>query len=73
MGLTNQQKLYGLPDYYLLLMIGDNEVCGIIDEKTMDKIDNDILFDCGFYLEKVNFDMLYSQALTILKEEELIN
>ena len=57
MGLTEQQKLYILSDYYLLLMIGDDEVCGIIGEYTASKID---------------FDGLYIQAIRILEDEKLI-
>ena len=57
MGLTEQQKLYILSDYYLLLMIGDNEICGIIGEYTASKID---------------FDDLYIQAIRILEDEKLI-
>lgn len=72
MGLTNQQKLYGLPDYYLLLSIGDNEIFGLIDENNCEKININDLVNIGFYLKKVNFDKLYSEGLNIIKEENLI-
>ena len=72
MGLTNQQKLYGLPDYYLLLSIGDNEIFGLIDENNCAKINTNDLANIGFYLKKVNFDKLYSEGLNIIKEENLI-
>ena len=72
MGLTEQQKLYILSDYYLLLMIGDDEVCGIIGEYTVSKIDLDKLRNCGFYLKKIDFDDLYIQAIRILEDEKLI-
>ena len=72
MGLTDQQKLYGLPDYYLLMMLGDNEVCGLIDCKNAKKINLDDLKDCGFYLKRVSFDELYTQGLNIIKDENLI-
>ena len=72
MGLTDQQKLYVLPEYYLLLTIGDNEICGLIDDNTVNIIDIIQLNNCGFYLEKINFDSLYSEGLRIIKEEKLI-
>lgn len=72
MGLTDQQVLYELPEYYLLLMLGDNEVCGLISRDNAKKINLDDLKDCGFYLKKINFDELYSQGLNIIKDEKLI-
>ena len=72
MGLTEQQKLYILTDYYLLFTIGDDEFCGIISGYTASDIDLDKLHNCGFYLKKIDFDYLYIQAITILKDEKLI-
>lgn len=72
MGLTEQQKLYNLSDYYLLLMIGDDEICGIISQDNASKIDLNKLYDCGFYLKKANFDELYAQGLNIIRDEKLI-
>ena len=72
MGLSDQQKLYTLPKYYLLLMLGDNEICGIVSQDNAKKINFDDLRKCGFYLEEINFDELYSQGLNILQDENLI-
>lgn len=72
MGLTDQQKLYTLPEYYLLMMIGDNEICGLISVENAEKIDLKELENCGFYLKKINFDTLYAQGLNIIKDENLI-
>lgn len=72
MSLTDQQKLYNLSNYYLLLMIGDDEVCGIISQDNALQIDLNQLYDCGLYLKKANFDELYSQGLNIIKDEKLI-
>lgn len=72
MGLTAEQKLYTLPDYYMLLIIGDNDIIGLIDEETRNEIDECELESIGFYLQKVNFDDLYTTAFNILKEEGLI-
>lgn len=72
MGLSEQQKLYDLTDYYLLFTIGDDELCGIIGEYTASDIDLDKLRNCGFYLKKIDFDDLYIQAVAILKDEKLI-
>lgn len=72
MELTDQQKLHDLPKYYLLLMIGDNEICGLISKETRNQIDSDSLHQCGFYLEQIDFTKLYTQAYDILKDEKLI-
>ena len=72
MGLTDQQKLYALPEYYLLMMLGDNEVCGLIDYNNAKKINSAALEDCGFYLKRINLDELYTQGLNIIKDENLI-
>lgn len=72
MDLDNQEKLYALPAYYLLLIIGDDDVCGIISSDNAEKINVRDLQDCGFYLKKINLGELYSQGLDILKDEQLI-
>ena len=72
MGLTDQQKLYALPEYYLLMMLGDNEVCGLIDYNNAKKINLEDLKDCGFYLKRIKLDELYTQGLNIIKDENLI-
>ena len=72
MGLTDQQQLYGLPEYYLLMMLGDNEVCGLIDYNNAKKSNSEALEDCGFYLRRINLDELYTQGLNIIKDENLI-
>lgn len=72
MGLTDQQKLYALPEYYLLMMLGDNEVCGLIDYNNVKKINLEDLKDCGFYLKRIKLDELYTQGLNIIKDENLI-
>lgn len=72
MGLTDQQKLYVLPEYYLLMMLGDNEVCGLIDYNNAKKINLEDLKDCGFYLKRIKLDELYTQGLNIIKDEDLI-
>lgn len=72
MGLTDQQQLYGLPEYYLLMMLGDNEVCGLIDYNNAKKINLEDLKDCGFYLKRIKLDELYTQGLNIIKDENLI-
>lgn len=72
MDFTDQQKLYALPEYYLLLIVGDNDIVGLIDEETRDKIDECELESLGYYLEKVNFSELYLIAKEILEEEEFI-
>lgn len=74
MGLTPQQQLYPLQKYkyYLLLMIGDNEICGIIDEYIAEQINKQKLKETGFYIEEIDFNTLYTQALTILKDEKII-
>lgn len=72
MGLTDQQQLYVLPEYYLLMMLGDNEVCGLIDYNNAKKINSEALEDCGFYLKRINLDELYTQGLNIIKDENLI-
>lgn len=56
MGFTDQQKLYDLPEYYLLLIVGDNDVVGLVDEEIRNKIDECELESLGYYLEKVNFE-----------------
>ena len=72
MGLTDQQRLYTLSKYYLLLMLGDNEICGLISEDNAKQINVDDLKNCGFYLKKVNLDELYKQGLDIIRDEQLI-
>lgn len=72
MGFTDQQKLYTLPEYYLLLIIGDNDVIGLVDEEIRNKIDECELESLGYYLQKANFGELYLTAKEILEEEELI-
>ena len=72
MGLTDQQKLYTLPEYYLLMMLEDNEVCGLIDYNNAKKINLEDLKDCGFYLKRIKLDELYTQGLNIIKDENLI-
>lgn len=72
MGLSDQQKLYMLPEYYLLMMLGDNEICGLISRDNAKKINLKDLKDCGFYLKHIKFDELYAQGLNIIKDENLI-
>lgn len=72
MGLTDQQKLYSLSNYYLLLMVGDDEIYGIISQDNALRVDLNQLYDCGFYLKEANFDELYAQGLNIIKDEKLI-
>ena len=72
MGLTDEQQIYGLSDYYLLIMLGDNEICGLVNKQTHDLVDIKMLTDCGFYFEKIDFDELLFQAHQILQDEELI-
>lgn len=72
MGLTEQQRLYGLSDYFLLLTIGDNDICGLISKENANKINKNELLKLGFYIKKIDFDELYSQGLTILRDEQLI-
>lgn len=72
MGLTDQQKLYALPEYYLLMMLGDDEICGLIDCENAKKINAEDLKDCGFYLKRITLDKLYTQGLNIIKDENLI-
>ena len=72
MGLTDQQKLYVLPEYYLLMMLGDDEICGLINRENAKKINAEDLQDCGFYLKRIKLDELYTQGLNIIKDEDLI-
>ena len=72
MELTDEQQMYTLPDCYLLLMLGDNDVCGIVSNNIYDIVDAEALADCGFYFKKINFDTLLSQAYQILRDEGLI-
>lgn len=72
MGLSDQQKLYMLPEYYLLMMLGDDEICGLISRENTEKINLEDLKDCGFYLKRIKFDELYAQGLNIIKDENLI-
>ena len=72
MGLTDQQKLYVLPEYYLLMMLEDDEICGLIDYNNAKKINLEDLKDCGFYLKRIKLDELYTQGLNIIKDENLI-
>ena len=67
-----QQELCMPSVCYLLIMIGDNEICGIVDEENALKADSHKLAASGFYLDKIEVDFLYKQALDILQEEEII-
>lgn len=72
MSFTEEQRMYGLSDYFLLLTIGDNDICGLISKENVNKINKNELSKLGFYIKKINFHELYSQGLTILRDEQLI-
>lgn len=64
MGLTDQQKLYGLPNYVLILK--NNEIVGLMsyDDFSFSKI-----FESnGYILKPVNFDHLYTEGIKIQQQ-----
>ena len=64
MGLTNQQKLYQLPNYVLLLK--DHEVVGLIS--CDDLCFSEIFESNGYTLKQVNFDYLYTEGIKIQQQ-----
>lgn len=76
MGLTEQQKLYGLPDYFLMYCYDTHEIIGIISEEMFDNLIEEELFklfnEKHIALTKVNFNNWFDKGYSFLKSEGLI-
>jgi hypothetical protein len=67
MGLTDQQKLYMLPNYVLILK--DNKIAGIMSCNDFSfSSDSKVFEENGYTLQIVNFDVLYSKGVRIRED-----
>ena len=75
MGLTDQQKLYSLPDYFLIYCYETHEIIGIISEEKFDELLEEDLFKLSnekkIDFTKVNFDKWFDKGSEFLKSEGL--
>lgn len=67
MGLSDQQHLYVLPNYFLLYN-SDHQIVGLLTQSqvngnTLSKLEKE-----GYYTELVNFDALNMRATKLLEE-----
>ena len=67
MGLTDQQKLYGLPNYVLILK--DDKIVGLMSCDNFSFLhDSKVFNENGYTLEEVNFDHLYVEGIKIQQQ-----
>lgn len=66
MGLSDQQKLYMLPNYILILK--NNDIAGIMSCNDFISSDRKTFEQNGYTLRMVNFDALYTKGVQIRED-----
>lgn len=66
MGLSDQQKLYMLPNYILILK--NNDIAGIMSCNDFISSDRKKFEQNGYTLKMVNFDALYTKGVQIRED-----
>lgn len=67
MGLSDQQHLYVLPNYFLIFN-SNNAVVGLLTQSQVNGNTIDKLMSNGYYVERVNFDVLNMKGTKILED-----